>query len=58
MSIHDLIEEKYIEALKTLNALLKINPRLYDVHQNWVKAEEFAETLFYKSFLRSWGPNQ
>ena len=28
------MEENYPEALKTLNALLKINPGLYDVHQN------------------------
>jgi len=34
LSIHYLMEEKYPEALKTLNALLKINPGLYDVHQN------------------------
>jgi len=39
LSIHDLIEEKYPAALKTLNGLLKINPRLYDVHQNWVISE-------------------
>lgn len=34
LSIHYLMEEKYPDALKTLNALLKINPGLYDVHQN------------------------
>jgi len=34
LSIHYLMEGKYPEALKTLNALLKINPGLYDVHQN------------------------
>ncbi|MBC8283920.1 MAG: tetratricopeptide repeat protein [Nitrospinae bacterium] len=34
LSIHYLMEEKYPEALKTLDALLKINPGLYDVHQN------------------------
>lgn len=33
-SIHYLMEENYPEALKTLNALLQINPGLYDVHQN------------------------
>jgi protein O-mannosyl-transferase len=33
-SIHFLMEENYPEALKTLNTLLKINPGLYDVHQN------------------------
>jgi protein O-mannosyl-transferase len=33
-SIHYLMEENYPEALKTLKALLKINPGLYDVHQN------------------------
>jgi len=34
LSIHYLMEEKYPNALKTLNDLLKINPGLYDVHQN------------------------
>ena len=34
LSIHYLMEENYPEALKTLNALLQINPGLYDVHQN------------------------
>jgi Tfp pilus assembly protein PilF len=34
LSINYLMEEKYPEALKTLNALLQINPGLYDVHQN------------------------
>ncbi len=34
LSIHYLMEEKYPDALKILNALLKINPGLYDVHQN------------------------
>jgi protein O-mannosyl-transferase len=33
-SIHYLMEENYPEALKTLKALLQINPGLYDVHQN------------------------
>ena len=34
LSIHYLMEENYPEALKTLKALLQINPGLYDVHQN------------------------
>ena len=51
MSIHYPIEEKYIEALKTLNALLKINPRLYDACQNVVRVKEYAETHFYKILL-------
>ena len=34
LSIHYLMEKNYPGALKTLNALLKINPGLYDVHQN------------------------
>jgi len=34
LSINYLMEEKYPEALKTLNTLLHINPGLYDVHQN------------------------
>jgi tetratricopeptide (TPR) repeat protein len=34
LSIHYLMEENYPEALKTLTALLRINPGLYDVHQN------------------------
>jgi protein O-mannosyl-transferase len=34
LSIHLLMEEKYPEALQTLKALLRINPGLYDVHQN------------------------
>jgi protein O-mannosyl-transferase len=34
LSIHYLMEENYSEALKTLKALLQINPGLYDVHQN------------------------
>jgi len=34
LSIHYLMEEKYPHALKILNDLLKINPGLYDVHQN------------------------
>jgi len=34
LSIHYLMEEKYPNALKTLNDLLKINSGLYDVHQN------------------------
>jgi len=51
LSNHDLIEEKYPEALKTLNGLLKINPRLYDVYQNWVKVEEFAKILLCWGFM-------
>ena len=34
LSIHYLMEEEYARALKPLNALLEINPNLYDVHQN------------------------
>ena len=34
LSIHYLMEEDYVSALKPLKALLEINPNLYDVHQN------------------------
>ena len=34
LSIHYLMEEDYVSALKPLQALLEINPNLYDVHQN------------------------
>jgi Tfp pilus assembly protein PilF len=34
LSIHYLMEEDYVSALKPLKALLVINPQLYDVHQN------------------------
>jgi protein O-mannosyl-transferase len=34
LSIHYLMEENYTSAIKTLKTMLKINPSLYDVHQN------------------------
>ena len=34
LSIHYLMEEDYVSALKPLHALLALNPNLYDVHQN------------------------
>jgi protein O-mannosyl-transferase len=34
LSIRYLMEKDYVSALKTLKALLEINPNLYDVHQN------------------------
>jgi protein O-mannosyl-transferase len=34
LSIHYLMEEDYVSALKPLKALLEMNPNLYDVHQN------------------------
>ncbi|MDA8561418.1 tetratricopeptide repeat protein [Nitrospinae bacterium] len=34
LSIHYLMEKDYVSALKSLKALLEINPNLYDIHQN------------------------
>lgn len=45
LSIHYLMEEKYPDALQTLNKLLKINPGLYDVHQNMGLAYQYLGDL-------------